>query len=469
NERLRIAGPVFESQKTQDHRSFQAVRPIYSSFADPQRDETRREFLWPLGIVRDFQGQRFWLFLIAFGHDFDVSSDLSRCRTVILPLFFNGRDATGNEYLALFPFGGTIREFAGRDEIRFVLFPFYSKSIVRDAETLSILWPIFSYTHGGDVLRYRVFPFYGRSINEGRWDKAFIMWPIWNSARYTYPDSTGRAYVLFPIFGRVDLSDQKGWMILPPFFKWIEGQRQSILSCPWPFFEYARGEIDRLSFWPFWGTETRYPSGSRKNDLVCPSMSSTFFCWPLGRSEMLARSDAAVRRWFFLPFLYHEKIVSAQPQGDNSGQESMEAQNMGAHSRSVQTHSPADARVFKLWPLASYRRKANASRFRLLELWPTRDLEPVERNLAPFWTIYCRTRDNEAVEDELLWGLIRHRRVSESERQFSIFPIFNWERGGEARAWSLLHGLLGCRQEATSRRYRILYVLEFGKKSREEL
>ncbi|MGQ9662433.1 MAG: hypothetical protein ACUVWX_08880, partial [Kiritimatiellia bacterium] len=456
------------------------LRPLFSSSADPVRGETRREFLWPLGVVRERNNQRYWLFLTAFGHDFDVTARDSRYRTVVLPLLFIGRAGEGDKYFALFPFGGTIREFLGRDEIEFVLFPLYSKSRVKGVETQSVLWPIFSYTRGNGVLRYRIFPFYGRSINEGRWEKTFILWPIWNSTRYSYPHSSGQAYVLFPVFGRVSLTDQHGWMLLPPLFKWIEGERQSVINCPWPFFEYARGEVDRLRFWPFWGSETRPGSAAPSQKDNPNALHSAFFLWPLGHYERIPRGGVLTTRFLFFPLVYHEKVArdlqditrksresyasdhpvsTSGETNDTNCLPAVRAESDSAALKAAGSRPDIVARQFKIWPLYSYRRRGDSSLARFPELWPVHDLDPLERNIAPLWTLYSRIREGSNVENEFLWGLVRHRRTGRTERHVSIFPLFRWERTKQERKWSVLGGLAGASHKGDSHQYRILYFI----------
>lgn len=432
--RMRVAGPVYEHQEAGKRLAFTGVRPFYSVTTDRSRDRTLREFLWPLGIVKDLGRERHWRFLTAYGHDFDRGDPESRYRGMVFPLLFWGEDAHGESYAAAFPFGGKLNEFIGRDRIVFVLFPLYAYSTINDLETWDVLWPIYSRTTGGDVDRLRIFPFYGQSSNGDDWHKHFVLWPIWTHARYHYPQSSGTAFILFPLFGRTRLTDQQGWMVLPPLIRWSRRGDHTELNCPWPFLQYASGDFEKLYIWPLWGR--------RRTEKVV----SSFYLWPIGRTLHAEREDHVLDRHVLLPFVYHER-KRAMPDATSDAEPEV------------------TARYFKLWPLCSYQREDDVLRTRLPDLWPLKDTGPVERNLAPLWTLFTRTRAGDNVEHELLWGMYRYRRDGEHERRVSVFPLLSSYRCGSGddavRSWSFLLGLLGREQAAGESTWRFLWFLEY--------
>ena len=426
--RSRGAGPVLERQAAPDGRSFRAVRPVFSEVRDPVRERRLRDFLWPVGMIKNDRRDTFWRFLTAFGHDFNETEPGPRYRCAVLPVLFWGRDRDGQGYFAVFPLGGTIREFLGRDRIDFALFPLYARSAVNDVVTHDVLWPFLSRTRGGDVRRDKVFPFYGRSVNGPDWEKTFVLWPLWTSARYHYPASSGGVFILFPLFGRVNLTDQQGWMLLPPFFKWIRGERHREAWCPWPFVQYASGEFEKRYLWPLWGT--RSAEGVR----------SWFALWPLISQTTVQTGPETTRRFFVVPFFTYTSRTQ---------------QTEGAPGEEAVVR----ARLVKLWPVFSYRRAEESARLRIPELWPFGRVGGVERNLAPLWTLYARVRVQGTVEHEVLWGLGRYRREADGSRRGSLFPLLAWETGRESRRWSFLLGLAGYERRGLRKIYRLLYCV----------
>jgi hypothetical protein len=422
-----------------DGGSFLAVRPLFAALYEPERDRLLREFVWPLAMIKRFRGETYWRCLTGFGHDFDNTATGSRNRHVVLPVLFFGRDADDKAYFAVFPVGGRIREFLGRDEITFVLFPLYTHSSYSDVSAHDVLWPLISWAHGSDMRRFRFFPFYGRSVNEGRWTKQFVMWPVWTSASYDYDGGKGDGFLLFPFVGRSRTAKSESWTVLPPLFKWSTGDGMSELNCPWPFVQYRSGDIDKLYIWPLWGRR----SGA--------GVDSSFLLWPVGSREVIDRGSSVVRRVRILPLIHYESITEKVEVQDPEDERKKDVELVSS-------------RYFKLWPLMSYRREDDVARVRMLDLWPLKNTPAIERNLAPFWTLYSRVRSDECSEDELLWGLFRRRRDSAGSRHLSVFPLFSLGSssfGETSLDASVLLGLMGYKREGLRRTYRLLYFIRW--------
>ena len=439
--RTRSLGPLDESRSNEEGQRFLAIRPFYSRTEDAPAERVVSDVVWPLGMVKTRKGETDWRFFPSFGHDFDSADSGSRHRWTLFPLLFGGEDINGEKYFAFFPLGGTLHEFMMRDRITFALFPLYAYSEQEDNKTHSVLWPIFSRTKGDDVSRWRVFPLYGESTNEEQWTKRFIMWPLWTSVKYHYPDQPGGGFVLFPLFGKVDVGDRRSRMLLPPLFKWERGEREPgregemhwALNCPWPFLQLRRGEIDRTYVWPLYGRE------------AMEDERQWFALWPIVSGKRVEREDHVVRHLRAIPFVFYESKTREADAQD--------------------TLPDVFSRYFKFWPLVSYRREDDSSRFRMLALWPLKQTPGVERNWAPLWSLYARERVGDATESELLWGLYRRRKGSQESR-LSVFPLLQTETnetGDGSRRWSLLYGLLGYNRSGTHNQFQLLYFLKFGK------
>lgn len=431
--RLKVLGPLFERAVSTNGLRFRAARPVYGSVFDPAEEKGVRDILWPVGYSLRFHQDHRWRFLLAYYQNFGLMpGGETRYRFWVLPVYFQGRDAKGESYLAVFPLGGRLNEFIGRDRISFVLFPLAIHSSVNEVETQDYLWPFISHSEGKGIYRYRVLPFYGRAIHRDRWEKRFILWPFWTWAHYKYPRSSGKGYILFPLWGHFDLQDQESWLFLPPFIRFSRGQRLNYTYCPWPFFQKSSGEIEKLYLFPLWGRK------------IMKGMRSSFVLWPIFRKQRIDRGPVVVRRHIAMPFFYAEARVSRA--------------NPGEERRTV-------GRFVKVWPVLLYQRDGDARYLRLLELWPFRNIGPVERCYAPFWTLYARSAVGDAVDTEVLWGLYRSSRRGTS-RSRQVFPIVEWSRddaGEGRREWAVLKGLVGYRREGTQRTLRVLYwPLRFG-------
>ncbi len=438
--RLRVLGPFFERATHDDGQTLTAVRPLYSRYDDPEMERRRSEYLWPVGYTKQFRDEHSGRVLLAFWTRFDVEDPDSRYRFWLFPLYFQGRDKHGEEYAALFPLGGRIHEFLGRDEIEFILFPLYLRTELNEVPSHSFLWPIISHTQGRGIYRFRVFPFYGQNRHRDRYNKKFVMWPFWTSAEYYYEGSSGSGYILFPVYGRLTLEDQRSWMVLPPFFRVSRGERVNMVLAPWPIFQRRTGEIRQTYIWPLWGTKTMRGTHSR------------FFLWPFLQEERIDRGDTVARRFYLLPFYYSDTHRERAPAAPDP-QEPVPRGTMVSNYQ-------------KIWPLLSYIRDGDEVRFRMLALWPLKYTPSIERNYAPFWSLIQHARYEEASDTEILWGLYRRQRRGEDKSYTSLFPLFDRtrdDRHDEAvRRWSFLKGLIGYERRGTNRRYQLLYLLRWG-------
>ena len=408
--------PFYDDVET-DRGSLFAVRPFYSHAVFEEGEV--RDVFWPLYTRKSFKDEQMSRGLIFwYTHTFNTQEDSLRYRNWLLPFYFQGRDVCGEPYFALFPFGGTIHEFLGRDEIWFALFPLFGKSRINDLQTTSVLWPIYSHTRGEGVRRDRVFPLVGRSVREGQFDKQFVLWPFWTSAEYFYPGNSGKSWILFPLYGHTKLEQEETTWVLPPFFRFTKGEKENRMLCPWPFVQEVESESrNKLYIWPLWGV----------NNAVDGAWQRTFLCWPLLWSERAEDQGLVTLTKRVVPFVRTRRTIQREEGVPEA--ESLEVSHEWA-----------------VWPLMSRQCAGENSRFRVLDLWPVRNSAPVERNWAPLWTLYQRTAQQGVVSKDVLW--------------------FAWHSEKEPAAdraeWSLLKGLLAYKRDGASSNVRFLYFMRFG-------
>jgi len=409
----------FYDNRTTDEGSFFAVRPLYSHTVLNEKGVEVSDYLWPLYSRKEFKDEQssralfFW-----YTHKFDSKDASPRSRNWLLPVYFQGCDVNGKGYFALFPLGGTIKEFLGRDEIMFVLFPAFGKSRINDVKTTSVFWPIYSRTRGAGIERDRVFPIYGKSVLDGKYEKQFVLWPFWTSADYFYPGDSGKSWLLFPLCGRSKLEHESTWWVIPPFFRFTDGVKQDRLFCPWPFIQKITSERhSKFYIWPLWG-EDQYSAGPTRR---------TFLLWPLLWSEKAGDENLLKTHRMALPFFYQDYTVRRE--------EGVELEKLTKVSS-----------YWKIWPLMSWQREGDVSRFRILEFWPLKNSPPIERNWAPLWTLYKRTNADGVVRKDILW-FVWHSEVAPA---------------AEHKEWSLLKGLLAYKRDGEKQNLRLFYFVRVG-------
>ena len=386
--------------------SFYAWRPFYSSSTAPER--WRKDYLWPLYTKKGFKEEQYSRFLF-FGYSTDFSPDTERDRNWVIPFYFQGTSNEGEDYLAIFPFGGTIYEFLGRDKVSFVLFPIWYTSDINEVHSWTVLWPLISGTKGDDVDRFRVLPFYGRNTLEGEFEKKYYVWPIMSTVKYTNERNPGGGFIFVPIYGQIKTERADNYWVIPPFFRYMASEEQWIVHAPWPFVQLADGVMKKRIFWPFYG----------KKELG--TLSRQYMLWPILWNNVTTYAAHEQQRKKVIPFFHYQADVV---------------------TKDVKEYEVGDvtSKYWKLWPLMSWERNAEKSRFRTLELWPARNTPGIERNWAPWWTLYRRVNDEGEIGHHVLWGMYRQKKSPE-----------HFE-------WSLLKGLAGYKNTENNRRYRFLFM-----------
>jgi len=432
NQRNRYLGPFIERIESPKKDTAHAFRPFYHRWHIEEDDFNRTEILWPIWVNRSRENSRYWRFLLNFGWNWDVNDPESRWRLWLLPFYFQGRDAQGESYVALFPLAGSIHEAFFWDKIDFALFPLFIRSRKNDLVANTILWPIFSKTTGPGIKRFRIFPFYAYNEKTGVGRKTSYLWPFLTTVHYTLPASSGRGWILFPLFGHLKLTNQETYWFIPPLFRYSVGEEQNRIYGPWPFFQREEGEVDKFYLFPLYGWKKH--AGYNKQ----------FFLWPLGQYETSDRDTGYKKKFHFIPFVqyFYEKPTDI-----------------------MEVESDGEASYLKIWPLFSRSSKQSGeiTRTTFLDLNPMRG-GPIERNYAAFWQIFVHSKHGDQTDTEILWGLYRSAKRGESYRYRSLFPFFNYTRNKDEKHFQLFKGLIGRRRVGDKKRWQLLYLFHFGDK-----
>ncbi|MBR6022265.1 MAG: hypothetical protein IK066_07595 [Kiritimatiellae bacterium] len=459
--RTLAAGPFSETAAHPSGTTFSApLRPFYAHASDPASGRTAWDALWPLAQGKTFHDELSWRVLNAYYRDADTTNPDSKRQFSIYPFWFNGRTADGWTYHGLFPLGGTAGDFLLKDRLAFVLFPLWMRTQVASATTTDILWPLYSRTTTPDshLDKIRVFPFYARSTLAGKYEKTSILWPFWSHARYDHPASHGTSWLLFPLFGRVNLSDQRGIAVLPPLFTRVVSSATNASSTRilWPIYRRDTGPVPRFQIWPLYGHRTD------------GALDRKYWLWPILSREKNAWGRERTLRWTLAPFYTYHSHVRVPESADpaSGGAASSRAGGAGAEPPSFGTSlppTPVSSRM-KLWPLFSWQSANEPSpdfRFAALDLWPAPTPPPVARSWAPFWTLFDLRSTADAREINALWGLFHSERAPDLSvtRLFPLWGSVPAPATDSERHWSLLKGLLAYdRTPSGSRRLRVLWI-----------
>ena len=428
--RTEAIGPFFFLQERYTETSW-GIPPLTSRVTDPDTESTEFDLPYPLMTYRRYGAEYRWQFcqlLSASGGQ--NQAGVPRNRFTLFPLYFQQRSPdTNQEYAALFPIGGRLRERLFRDDIKFVMFPIFGETRKRDVVTYNYLWPVFHWRRGDGLHGWQVWPLVGNEHKKvttrtnswgeteivGGHDRLFYLWPLHfrqNNGIGTDNPEKFRASIPLYVISRSPQRDAT--TVLWPFFSWIDDRAKKYHEWqgPWPLVIVARG--------PGKTTTRVLPLfGRSHNDIL----ESDFYLWPVYRYKRLHAAPLDRERTSILFFLY----VNTDEKNTETGK---------------------DRKRIDLLPFFTWHRDFNGNR-RLQILAP---IEPVlshstgvERNWSPLWSLW-RAEDNPgtgAKSRSLLWNLYRYDRTPEMKKCSLLFGLFQYQSNAESKRMRLLYIPLG--------------------------
>ncbi len=425
-------GPVLEGNRSPGHTSFY-LRPFYNRRDDIASKVAESDCFWPFGFGTKRPDMDRTVVFPLYDRTHDTHSDgTEQVRTIFLPFYYHrtGRDRPTD--FVLFPFGGVWHDFMGRDKIVLVLWPIYVYQSSAEAESWSIIHPIFSWVRWRDGnTGWKVWPLFGiNRKRDGTFTKVFVLWPIYSYQYRENEQGAVRRWGLWPFYGRLDEPKGYEWNVLWPFFsRHVDnGFGLDDWWYPWPFFGHRSGRaVKGWTAWPLYSVE-HWPVYSRWR-----------FLWPFGWGH---------RRHF------------------GGGDIEYNSRLLPLYFREAERHKGLDTGAWQAWPLVKYRYEREGSSLETLSLWPMRNYGPWERNFAPFFRLfeYRRSADDETSSWRLLWRLARVD-YGPQVRYVEVQPLFRVIRQGPEDAptdWDILKGLVGRRTGPEGRQWLFLYFLKFG-------
>ncbi|MEI9960973.1 MAG: hypothetical protein WDM76_07520 [Limisphaerales bacterium] len=424
--RTEAAGPFFYDQQKELEKVW-AVPPLFSVYADPAVESKEFDLLYPLLTCErygtEYRWQFFQLLSIAGGDD---QRGFSKKRFTVFPFYFQQRSPETNEnYTALLPFYGHLKNRLFRDDIFFVMLPLYVQTTKKETVTDNYFYPFFHLRHGNGVNGWQFWPVVGdehkvltKQTNGfgditviGGYHKFFALWPFYfwqdNNLGTTNVETLRATLPLYSI-ARSPMRDSTS--VIWPFFSWIEDREKKYVEWegPWPFVVVARGEGKTTTrVWPLFGQS--------HND----SLERNFYLWPVYRFKGIHTPLLEARQTRILFYLY-----------------------IHTTEKNLETH--AEKKRVDAWPFFTYHRDFNGNnRLQILAL-----IEPVlpnhrgiERNWSPLWSLW-RSENNPktgAASQSLLWNLYRHDKTPTSKKCSLLFGLFQYQSNAETKRLRLLY------------------------------
>jgi hypothetical protein len=330
----------------------------------------------------------------------------------VFPFFLYGDSKDSrDQYMHIWPFGGTVKGKLGQDRITTVAFPgvllfflyppvfpptwmniavFFISLIPayvdyesRDYKAHGILWPLIQWGNSPTRDDKRILPFYSHNYKIDTYDNYSVLL-IFNYGRVIMKHDEERTFFAFPFYGRRwNISSlRNSSTLLWPFFSYGYDIKRGVFefNFPWPLVQWQTShdpQIIKRIFFPFFGS---YKEGNKE----------MFFLTPLYIS-LKRQSDVFESEYYInaLIIWYFKRDYKTKPSPEYG----------------------SSWRYFKIWPLFQYEYddRGNLS-FNLLSLFPFRDPDGYEKLYQPFWTLF------------------EYRRLESGEKRLGLLLRFYFQR-----------------------------------------
>ncbi|HEX4262694.1 MAG TPA: hypothetical protein VH597_00025 [Verrucomicrobiae bacterium] len=424
--RTEAVGPLFYSEEKDTQKTW-ALPPLFSDTKDPAVQLHEYDFAYPILTYRRYGGEYRWQFIQLFAWAGGKNQEEQHARRFTLfPFYFQQRsEEPGQNYTAVGPFYGHLKNHLFRDEIFFVMFPLYSETRKRDVVTDNYVYPFFSLRHGTALEGWKLWPIVGHehkdlttktnSFNEiekvGGHDNRFILWPIYlKSEADIGTDDPVHSVAVLPLYSLERSPKRDSTTVIWPFFSHITDREKKYTEwqTPWPLVDFAHGEGKSIKrVWPFFSqAHNQY-------------LESEWYLWPVykynrAHAETLDRSRTRI-----LFFLYSDTMQK-------------------------NTQTGAARRRVDLWPLFTHQRDYNGST-RLQIFAPLEPILPtsksIERDYSPVWSVWRAEKNVKtgATSQSLLWNLYRHEATPVSKKCSLLFGLFQYQSGVDGKRVRLFY------------------------------
>lgn len=415
-------GPLLESSRALDGSTQDlAIRPLYHRHEERQFRLLEWEGLYPVMTYTRSEEHWEFTFLYALNTRGEGSIPAEREeRFDVFPFYLSGRSDTGETYRWILPFGGRALDRMGRDEIEFILFPLYVRTVFQGVERRYFPWPILSVSSGEKVRGFRFNPLVGYEVKEGVYERRYLLWPFFIQERKDLGgENPEESLLVFPFYmsQRSPASDNVSVLWL---FNYVQNRPRQFeqWSLPWPFIVIARGETRTINrFLPFFTLERR-----------------------LLRNELLLRELKTTDLAVLYPLYIHSEVETP---------DSLNVRDRIAwwlYSDVRETGKDGSSRRIDAMPFFRYiRDREGAIQFQTLA--PVEAIMPgnevFERNYSPLWALFTYRRNPQGDEvRSFLWNLVRHESTRSGWRLEVLGPLLAYREHGEETRLSILGGLL---------------------------
>ena len=425
--RTEALGPLFYSQERDTERTW-ALPPLFSDTKDPAIERHEYDIGYPVVTYRRYGTEWRWQFIqiFAFASGANPATEQDARRLTLFPFYFQQRSPVPEDnYTAVAPFYGHLKNRLFRDDIFFVMFPLYSETRKGTTVTDNYIYPFFSLREGERLKGWQFWPIVGHEHKDvttktngfgdvetvGGYDRRFLLWPIGlQQLAGIGTDNPERSFAILPAYSKIRSPNRDVSTIIWPFFSHITDREKkySEWQTPFPIVEFAKGEGKTTRrVWPFFSQSHNH------------YLESDWYLWPVYKFNRVHSDPLDRTRMRILLFLYSD-----------------------TDQKNTQTGAAQRRRDF--WPLFTHRQDYNGNTYfqifaPLEPILPTS--KAVDRDYSPVWSVWRAEKNptTGAKSQSLLWNLYRHQTTPNSKKCSLLFGLFQYQSDTKGKRMRLFY------------------------------
>jgi len=416
--RTEVLGPLFYFQEKDTEKTW-ALPPLFSETREPAIERLEYDFGYPVVTYRRYGTEARWHLMQVISWATGANQDEKKAKRItVFPFYFQQRSPVPEDnYTAVGPFYGHLKNRILRDEIFFVMFPIFSETRKGDNITDNYVYPFYSTRHGPGLTGWKLWPLVGHEHKDvttktngfgdvetvAGHDSHFVLWPIYlEQLGGIGTENPEKSVAVLPAFSKVRSPNRDVTTVVWPFFSHITDREKKYTEwqTPWPLIEFAKGEGKTTKrVWPFYSRS--------KNQYL----ESDWYMWPAYKFNRVVSDPLDRTRMRIFLFLYSDTI-----------------------QRNTQTGTAQRRQDF--WPLFTRRQDYNGNTYfqmfaPLEPILPTS--KAVDRDYSPVWSVW-RMEHNPgtgASSQSLLWNLYRRDVTPTTKKCSLLFGLFQYQSGPE--------------------------------------
>ncbi len=286
---IRCFYPLHEWETNESIKNFW-LRPF--SWQKNVLDKKEAYFLYPLGTHKKSDRYDEWSLLFTL---ISFEKNESHHRFRFFPFYFRqkGIEAKDN-YEGIFPLGGNVKNFFGRDEHQWFCWPFWLKTYKNKEINRWFPWPFFDY-RSGNAHGFGFWPLGGHFWKIENYDERYLLWPLVYNHRQFTSKGTNLKKGFLPFYAYEKSSNIEDLSIVWPIWgrRHENEPRYEEHRLLWPLWVQGRGDRRWINRWAPFYTHSRVNGLEKK-----------WYFWPLFRILDWKQKSLYFHQEQFLYFLF---------------------------------------------------------------------------------------------------------------------------------------------------------------------